>query len=408
MGLLDFFKKKDKTQGGYIYAPTMGGNAPFYVPFGESIYMSDIIVQAIRCKANEFKKLQPQHVRGFDGQQTTVIDSSIARVLKRPNEYMTTADFLEKICILLELNKNVFIYPQFYINKAGEKVYTGLYPLKPSQVSYMTDNSGKLYISMQFANGYKYTLPADSVIHWKKDYGVDDYFGGNMFGGDDNAGLLKILKRYDQLTQSIAKALEISCKINGLVKYNTYHGDDLLEKSRIEFEKNLQNNESGILFTDLSAEYTNIPRDTKIVDGETLKFFYDAVLINTGVSLPILKGDYTKAQKEAFYESALESNIISLGQAMSKILFSDREMSYGNDIILYPNEIYFMSMENKIAFAQIAMPSGSMLKDEFRRLFGFPPLPDGQGQVIAQGYNNLLDENNNNKLSSDNKTGGEK
>ena len=59
-----------------------------------------------------------------------------------------------------------------------------------------------------------------------------------------------------------------------------------------------------------------------------------------------------------------------------------------------------MSMENKIAFAQIAMPAGALMKDEFRELFGFAPLPDGQGQVIAQGYNNLLDENNNNTLNN--------
>jgi hypothetical protein len=106
-------------------------------------------------------------------------------------------------------------------------------------------------------------------------------------------------------------------------------------------------------------------------------------------------------QKEAYYEHALEADIKSLGQAMSRCLFTDREASFGNEITLYPNEIQFMSMENKIAFAQIAMPAGSLMKDEFRELFGYAPLPDGQGQVIAQGYNNLLDENNNNTLGGE-------
>lgn len=41
-----------------------------------------------------------------------------------------------------------------------------------------------------------------------------------------------------------------------------------------------------------------------------------------------------------------------------------------------------------------------LMKDEGRALFGWPPLPNGQGQVIAQGYNSLLDENNNNTLSN--------
>lgn len=396
MGLLDFFRNKGN-KNGMRYAPTMGGNYPFYAPFGDSIYASDIIVQSIRCKANEFKKLEPRHITLADGQQTVVTDSSVARVLKRPNEYMTTADFLEKITILLELNKNVFIYPEYTIS-GGKKLYTALYPLKPSTVDYLSSEKGNLFIHMTFANGYETTLPASTVIHWRKDYGVNDYFGGGMLGGDDNAGLLKMLKRYDQLTQSIAKALEVSCKINGLVKYNTYHGDEQLEASRAKFEQDLKNNESGILFTDLSTEYTNIPRDVKLVDGETLKFFYDTILRANGTSLAILNGDYTKTQKEAYYEHALEADIKSLGQAISKVLFSDRETAYGNEVVLYPNDINFMSMENKIAALQTGLPAGIFTKDEARQLLGYPPLPDGQGQVIPQGYNSLLDDDNQNKL----------
>ena len=400
MGLFDFLKKKDSRKG-LGYAPTMGGNLPFFAPFGDNLYASDIVMQSIRCKATEFKKLEPRHVRLVDGAQTSVTDSSIAKVLKRPNEYMTAADFLEKITILLELNKNVFIYPQYYMTNGGEKFFTGLYPLKPSSVEYMTNDKGSLFIFFRFANGYEATLPADSVIHWRKDYGVNDYFGGNMCGGDDNAGLLTMLKRYDQLTQSIAKSLEISCAINGMVKYNTYHGDEKLEAEREKFEAALKNNESGILFTDLSTEYTKIPRDVKLVDGDTLKFFYDTILRANGTSLAILNGDYTKAQKEAYYEHALEADIKSLGQAFTKCMITDRAAAFGNEIIFYPNEITFMSMENKIAALQTGLPAGIFTKDEARQMLGYPPLPDGQGQVVPQGYNNLLDDENQNKLQSE-------
>ena len=403
MGFLDLFKpkEKNKTEGLHL-APTMTGGTPFYTSFGESVYASDIIVQSIRCKANEFKKLDPRHIRTTNGVQSVINDSSISRVLKRPNAYMTTADFLERITILLELNKNVYIYPTWYKTKGGERYYTGIYPLKPSDVWYLTDNAGVFYIKLRFANGYEVTLPADSVIHWRKDYGVNDYFGGGMFGGNDNAGLLTMLQRYDQLTQSIAKSLEISCNVNAALKINTYSETETLKKKREEFEADIKANKSGLLVMDMSSEFVNIPRDIKLVDAETLKFFYDTILRANGTSLAILNGDYTKSQKEAYYEHALEADIKGLGQAMSRVIFSDREEGYGNAIVLYPNEIQFMSMENKISFAQIAMPAGALMKDEFRALFGYAPLPDGQGQVIAQGYNNLLDENNNNKLGGAN------
>lgn len=401
--IFDIFKKKNKK--GLHYAPTMDGSSPFYSSFGDNLYASDIIVQSIRCKANEFKKLDPRHIVTTDGKQTVKTDSSIARVLKRPNAYMTQAEFLEKITILLELNKNVFIYPQYYITNGNEKYYTGLYPLKPSSVEYLTDDKDQLFIKMRFVNGLEATLPTTDIIHWRKDYGVDDYFGGGMFGGNDDLGLLKMLKRYDELTQSISKAIGISCKINGVVKYNSYNDTEELKAEREKFEKALEENNSGVLFTDLKTEYTHIPREAKIVDAETLKFFYDTILRANGTPLAILNGDYTKAQKEAYYEHALEGDIKNLGQAISRVIFSDRQAAFGNEIILFPNSIEFMAMSEKISALATGLPAGIFTRNEARALLGYPPIENGD--EIPQGYNNVINGGKTNNISNKNNEGKE-
>ena len=388
MGFFDFLKPKKESKQGLHLAPTMNGYSPTFTAFGDNVYASDIVVQSIRCKANEFKKLDPQHVRTTDGRQQTITDSSIARVLRRPNAWMTQADFLEKITILRELTKNCFIYPTYYMTRGGERYYTGLYPLKPQRVDYMQDDSGKLHLHFTFYNGYEVTLPADSVIHWRKDYGVNDYFGGSAFGGNDNDGLLTMLERYDLLTQGIAQALKCSCQINGIVKLNTYNSDEAQDEAQRKFEKKLTNNESGLLFTDNKIEYTPLPRDTKLVDAETLKFFYETILRANGTSLAILNGDYTKQQKEAYYEHALEADIKSLGQAMSKVLFTDREASFGNDVVLYPNDINFMTMENKIAYMQVAVPAGALSVNQILKMGGFPPI-EGGDDIRPRGFNSL-------------------
>ena len=149
----------------------------------------------------------------------------------------------------------------------------------------------------------------------------------------------------------------------------------------------MKGNESGILFTDKKFTYSHIPRDIKLVDAETLKFFYEAILRANGTPLCILNGDYTKAQKEAYFEHALEGDIKSLGQAMSKCLFSDREASYGNEIVLYPNDIAFMSMENRIAALQVGLPAGIFTKNEAREMLGYPPIEGGD--VMPRGYNEI-------------------
>lgn len=385
MGLFDWLKGRKKTNPNTLmYAPTQSGYVPFYSEFGDNVYMSDIVVQSIRCKANEFKKLKPRHIRTKDGQEAVINDGSVAKILRNPNPYMTTADFLEKITILLELNKNVFIYPEYYMTKGGEKVYTALYPLKPVDASIMVDKSGKYFYEFHFNDGTEAVFRESEIIHWRKDYGIDQYFGGNMLG---NRGLLKALDRYDKLCQSIAKAVEVSCSVNGIMRVNSYLSDDKTQQDQEKFKELLHNNESGILFTDLKSDYTHIPHDVKLVDAETLKFFYETITRANGTSLAILNGDYSKEQKEAYYEHALEGDIKSLGQAMSKKIFSENELAFGNEIVLYPNDISFMSMNNKIDALKTGLPAGIFTKNEARELLGYPPIEGGD--VAPRGYNNV-------------------
>ena len=393
MSIFDFFRK-NKNKGANIamnYAPTSSGITPINIDYNSiNIYASDIVMQSIRCKANEFKKLNPRHIRNVDGRQMTITTSSVARVLKRPNAYMTQSDFLERITYLLELNKNVYIYPDYYVNQAGEKVYTSMYPLKPSEVDMLVDDSGRYFYRLMFGNGEKTILPIEDIIHWKKDYGTDEYFGGN--GWMDTESLKKAIGYYDTMLKSIAKALSVSCNVNGIMRINSYLSDDKLEAEKEAFKKRIESNESAILFTDMKGEYTDIKRDVKLVDAETVKFLYENIIRANGTSLAILSGDYTKAQKEAYYEHALEGDIKSLGEAMSKVFFTDREAGFGNEIILYPHLINFMSMETKIAVAELAAPAGYFTRDEGRALFGYPPLPEGMGgDEIPQGYNIIRD-----------------
>lgn len=395
MGIKDLFKKKKKVQT--VSAVTMNGSTPFYTDFGSDIYASDIVVDSINCKSNEFKKLQPRHIVTTGNDVIVKSDSSIARVLKRPNPFMTTADFLEKASILLELNKNVFIYPEYTVTKEYIKHFTALYILKPSVVEYVQDLSGRLFIRLQFNNGYDVTIPKDNIVHWRKNYGTDDYFGGNGYG---NRGLLRTVSEYDKLCQSISKSIQAACTVNGVYSINSYLDDEKMQDRLSEFEERLRNNESGILVKDLKAEYVPLKRDIKLVDAETLKYFYESITRSNGVSLPILSGDYTKEQKEAFYEHALEADIISLGQALSNCVFSEREGAFGNSIVFYPKDIAFMSMENKLSALSIGLPAGIFTKNEARELIGYPPVEGGD--VMPRGYNELdenLNENNNDNNS---------
>ena len=400
MSILDVFRKKGRSPdaGNLTLAPVNFGSSAVSGDWGgEQLYGSDIVVQSIRCKANEFKKLQPRHIRRSDKGDVEGVWGNIQRLLDEPNEYMTQSEFLEKITILLELNKNVYIYPTYHYSDMGEKVYDGLYPLKPSTVEVLVDRTGGMYYKFAFANGYNPTIPIEDIIHWKKDYGVDDYFGGN--GSRDAWNLNQSVKYYNSLLQSIGKALNASYQVNGILKVNSMMSDEKIAKEREAFVSMLRNNESGLMVTDYKTEYIDMKKDVKLVDTDTIKFMYENILRASGTPLAILSGDYTKTQKEAYYEHALESDIKGLGEAFTKRMFTAREKSFGNRILFYPSAIEFMTTQEKLSFSQIAVPSGSMMKDEFREMFGLPPMPNEMGRTIAQGYNTLIDVDSGSKQS---------
>lgn len=381
MGFFDRLRRKPpKTQK---WAQTLNGYAPVFSQFGTNIYASDVVQQAIKCIVDEMKKLNPVHIR-YNGNDPVPVNSDIQTVLNNPNPLMTTSEFLEKVMWLLLLNYNAFILPTYYMweDERGiqKRKYSGLYPLKPTQVDFIEDASGRMYVKMRFENNFETTVPYDDLIHIKYNYSINEYMGGDASGQPDHTALLKTLELNDTLLRGIAKAMNSSYAVNGVVKYNTMLDDGKMEAALKELERKLNNSENGFLPLDLKAEYTPLQHKIKLVDEETLKFIDEKILRNWGVPLSILTGDYTKSQYEAFYQKTLEPLIISISQAFTKKLFTDRERSFGNRIELYPKDLIFMTVEQTLEMVNLLSNTGCIYENEKRVAFGLRPLPELEGK----------------------------
>lgn len=378
----------------------LNGSIPVFAQFGTNIYASDVVQQAVNCIVLEMKKLNPQHIREIEHDITPVV-SEVQRVLQNPNELMTTSEFIEKIMWLTMLNYNCFVIPIYEKEKL-----TGLYPVKPLRVDFLQDVSGIFYIKMVFENGYETTIPYKNVIHIRYKYSVNEFMGGNESGQPDNDALLKTLELNNTLLQGVAKAMKSSFSVNAVVKYNTLMDSDKTDKNVKELELKLKKGESGILPMDIKGEYVPIKRDIKLVDDDTLKFIDSKILRQFGVSLPILTGDYTKDQYEAFYQKTLEPLIISISQAFTKALFGNQK-NYGNKIAFYSKELMFMSVSQKLEMVRVLGDSGSLYENEKRVAFGLRPLPELAG-VRKQSLNYVdVEIANQYQLQNQNQKGGE-
>ena len=216
--------------------------------------------------------------------------------------------------------------------------------------------------------------------------------GGNEVGQPDNTAILKTLQMNDDLLKGIAKAMKASYAVNGIVKYNTLLDGGSTEKALAELEQKLVNNESGFLPLDLKADFTPLEHKSELVDEATLKFIDEKILRNWGVSLPILTGDYTKEQYEAFYQKALEPLINALSQAFTKKMFTSRERAFGNRIEFYPERLIFMTTGQKIEMINLLSPTGALFENEKRTILGLMPLPELEGKRYMSL--NWIDANN--------------
>lgn len=390
----DLFKRGPKNTK---FAPSFDGFAPIYSQFGTNIYASDVVQQALKCIVDEIKKLNPSHIRYNDLDPIPVRHSTIQSVLDEPNELMTTVDFLEKTTWLLLLNYNVFIIPTYYTwidetTGAEKRYYEALYPIKPVQVDFIEDATGTLFVKFWFWNGETSTIKYSDVIHIRYNYSVNQYMGGNEMGQPDHSALLETLKLNDSLLKGVAKAMNASYAVNGVVKYNTMLDQGKTEQALKELERKLANSESGFLPLDLKAEFTPLEHKSQLVDEPTLKFVDEKILRYWKVPLAILTGDYTKDQYEAFYQSCLEPLIKTISQAFTKKVFTKREKAFGNRIELYPKELIFMTVSQTLEMINTLAPTGAMFENEKRTALGLRPSPELEGKRYMSL--NWIDANN--------------
>lgn len=377
-----FFGHKEKVDNTQ-YAEMLSGRMPIYSNFGNDIYSSDVVQQAINCIVMEMKKLKPCYIKDNGTDVVPVVDD-IQAVLNNPNETMTTSSFIEKMIWTLFLRYNSFVIPTFWEwkddNGNVKRKYERLTPITGQyQTEFVEDASGKLYVNFVFPTE-KYLIKYSDLIHLRLNYSVDEYMGGNEQGMPNHSALIKTLQLNEEMLEGVSRATKASYAVNGVVKINTLIDGDTAEKNLEKLERDLSNNQSGFITLDAKNTYVPINKQIALVDSDTLKFIDEKILRNFGVPLPILTGDYTKAQYEAFYQKTLEPLIIQLSQAFTKCLVSPARQKKGYKIVFYAESLIFMTVSEKLEMTRFLGDGGVLYDNEKRTAFGLMPLPELVGR----------------------------
>lgn len=371
----------------------MNGSTPIFSQFGNDIYASDIVQGCIRCIATAIGKCSPRHIKTDEQGMQKTVKGSINRLLHfQPNPFMTTTDFLEKIVYLREMYKNAFIYTTFKEIPIKEEYvkreYTGFYPLQPIQTTFLENEKGTLFIEFLFANGESYIFPYKDIIHWRKDFGANEFMGGDSTGTAANNAILKLLKTDHTVIESMDNAVRSTTGVRGIVKMVGLFDEEKQKQQRIAFEQKLNAGQSGFLTMDAKSDFIPIQLNPKVLDKDTMEFVEQRILNQYGISMAIYNGDFTEEQYQAFYEKTLENMIISLGRCFSATLFTENELEFGNEIIFYNQGLVYTSMANKIAAVDILSSRGTFTDNQILSVFGYPPFEGGNKRKQSLNYIN--------------------
>lgn len=368
--------------------PTSGSNLPAFrllssydssfTPFNGRAWDIGTVRSAVDAWARNAAKIQPRHIRRAGGRRETVSDS-LERILQvRPNPYMTAYAFYYRVAAQFVVYNNAFILPVF--DGGG---LTALYPINASRVDLVEDMGG-MYARLTFATGNVYTVPYEHLVHLRRHYLDNDIFG------DDNRPLLPALETADAFNQGMSKFAKLVSVIRGILEAPTVTKQDDLSARRDAFVRDnfsIEANGSGVIITDSKHKYTPIQqKETPIPTGQ-LEFVRREIYDYFGMNEAIVQNKATPEEMDAFYRGQLVPFYMQLAQGLTNAIFTEREQSFGNEVLCEMDRIQFETLDKRVEAAQFLTNIGALELDQVLEIFGFPPIGGPEGKRRVQTLN---------------------
>lgn len=341
-----------------------------------SVYKSIFCRVCIDAIAENAAKLKPKVMMG-----NKIGDEKLQRLLEiSPNEYMNAFEFLYKVVTCWATDNNAFIYI-----KRNPQTYDvdGLYPINYSSCEFV-EYANELFVRFTFMTGYQMTVAYTDLCHLRRFFGENDLFGeSNEDTLKPQIGLMNVVHK------GLAAAVNANNRLKGLIKLNLNMKNEDIKATQEQFVKDYLtiSNSGGVAALDSRMDYIELKNSSVMADDSQMKTLRNDVMQYFHVSENILLAKYTEDEWNAFYESVIEPIAIRLGLELTRKIFTERELAFGNRIVFEANRLQYMSSASKINLLKEMMPFGIFDVDEGREIFNMAPLPDGKGKRRLQSLN---------------------
>lgn len=366
-----FGGKKPEPVNAKMFELVSNANSTFY-PWNGKIFENDIVRSCIRPKANAVGKLNPKHVRGSGESMRINPEPRIRAIFEQPNPYMSMQDVLMKLTYQREINHNAFAY----IKRDDFGTPLEIYPIPYSMVE-LKEAAGELWVKFQFWTGKYMTVPYTDIIHLRKDFNENDFFGDKSTQALKN--LMEIINTTDQ---GVVNAVKNSAIIKWILKFKSVLKPEDKEIQVAEFVKNYLSiaNEGGAAASDPRYDLEQVKDNNFIPTATQMDKAVQRLYSYFGVNDAIVQNKYTEDQWNAFYESEIEPIVIQLSHAFTKAFFTPQKRSTGNRIVFESSNLAYAAMATKLNLMQM-VDRGAMTPNEWRAVMNMGPVEGGDKPI---------------------------
>ena len=367
-------KSEDALREAKSFFQTLTAYTPVFTNWGGAIYESEIVRAAIDARARHISKLKVETI----GTANPSLQSKLAL---GPNQWQTWSQFLYRVSTILDVTNTAFIVPVF----DERMVITGVYPILPSCVSLM-EYEDEIWLRYQFRDGQF------AAVEYKKCAVLTKHQYKSDFFGDSNAPLKETMQLIHIQNQGIQEGVKNAATFRFMATLNNFSSAADLAKERQRFtESNLSTeSKSGgfLLFPNTYKDVKQIDVRPYSIDSEQMKQIRENVFNYFGVSEAVLQNSAKNEELEGFFDGAIEPFAIQFSEAMTKMLFSERERAQGSYLIANANRLQYMSTSQKVQMAQQLLDRGVMSRNEARELFNYDTIEGGDTFFIRGEYIN--------------------
>ena len=377
---MGIFRRSEKSKVKYLTEAfkVINGYTPVFTSFTGGVYEMELTRSAINSIAMHCSKLNPVVKGNYKHRK-------LGKLLKtKPNYLMTTQQFLQKLFTILLCENNAFIIPIYSDITATEIV--GFYPVR-SINSEIRNYEGTDYLVYKIGDETK-AIEYDRVGHLR------NHFYTKEMIGDSNMALRPTLDLMTTQNQGIKEGIKQSATIRFLARLtNTILPEHLKKEREALAEANLgvDNNGGVMIFDNKYADVKEINSTPFIVDSKQMDHIKNNVFNYFHISESIIQNNAKEDEWNSFYEGIIEPLALQLGQVLTNMLMSSKDIEKGFEVVFESSRLQFASNSTKLNYVTQMVDRGLITVNQGLAVFNMPPVEDGDKRYIRKDYSEVKD-----------------